>query len=74
MTTRDELVRDIETTNRLLGYTGYSEGLRRRLIDSREAMLRELAALDGQSGAKKPPHRAKVIGFPGTAKMPRKAG
>ncbi|MGE5109519.1 MAG: hypothetical protein ACM3JB_01595 [Acidobacteriaceae bacterium] len=74
MTARDELVRDIETTDRLSRHLGLSEGLRRRLIDSRAAMLRKLEALDAQDGAKKPPQRAKVIEFPGNVKMPKKAG
>lgn len=74
MTARDELVHDIEVTDRLLQYTGYSESLRQRLLDQREAMQRELVALDAAGEAKKPLRHAKVIEFPGKAKVPRKAG
>ncbi len=74
MTARDELIRDIDVTDRLLKYTGYSRDLRKRLLDQREAMVRELAALDASGEPKKPPQRGKVIEFPGNAKIPKKAG
>jgi len=74
MTARDELVRDIEVTDRLLQYTGYSADLRQRLLEQRDAMMRELAALEASQEMKRPARRAKVIEFPGKTKVPRKTG
>ena len=62
--TRDDLIRDIETTDRLLEYRGYSAGLRQRLLDQKKALQQELAMLDPSFAPKKPPHRDNVIEFP----------
>jgi len=70
MTARGELMKDIEVTDRLLQYGGYSEGLRRRLLEAKAAMLSELAALDGQS-TKKPTSSCEANQF---SRVPRKIG
>lgn len=65
LTARDDLMRDIETTDLLLQHTGYSAGLRQRLLDQRKALQQELERFDPSSAPKRPPCRDNVIEFPG---------
>ena len=74
MTVREELVRDIEVTDRLLHYSGHNQNLRQRLLEQKAAMMRELAALDAAEEKKRPRRNAKVIEFPRNPNTPRKTG